>query len=66
MEPTYTVKAKVAEYVEDAKPAVIENISLEDLIAPTSIPEVKAEKEELGTPEEKPEDVTQFSLFGED
>ncbi len=66
MEPTYTVKAKVAEYVEEAKPAIIENIPLEDLIAPTPVLEVKAEQTEISTPEEKPEDVTQFSLFGED
>lgn len=66
MEPTYTVKAKVAEYVEEAKPAIIENIPLEALIAPTPIIETQVEKEETHTLEEKPEDVTQFSLFGEE
>lgn len=66
MEPTYSVKAKVAEYVEEAKPAIIENIPLEDLIAPSVITDIKSETTETSITEEKPEDVTQFSLFGEE
>ena len=63
MEPAAPVKAKVAEYVEEAKPApVIENIALEALIQPVSIPETA----EPVSVEEKAEDVTQFSLFGDD
>jgi hypothetical protein len=64
MEPT-PFKAKVAEYVEEVKPAIIDNISLEDLIKPKEIKPLLSEP-----PVEEPavsgEDVTQFSLFGED
>ncbi len=68
IEPTTPVKAKVAEYVEEAKAPVIENIALEDLIKPVSIPVSMdpVETDEKPNPEEKAEDVTQFSLFGED
>lgn len=62
IEPAAPVKAKVAEYVEEVKIPVIENIALEDLIAPNPIPTTQ-EDPKL---EEKAEDVTQFSLFGED
>lgn len=62
IEPTNTVKAKVAEYVEEAKAPIIENISLEALIQPNPI----QDSAETPSVEEKAEDVTQFSLFGED
>ncbi len=64
MEPT-PFKAKVAEYVEEVKPVIIDNISLEDLIKPQDI---KSEVNEttVEEPTEVIEDITQFSLFGED
>jgi len=67
IEPNPPVKAKVAEYVTETKTPVIENIALEDLIKPAPMPEtfVNQTISESGS-EEKPEDVTQFSLFGED
>lgn len=65
IEPTL-FKAKVAEYVEEAKPIIINNISLEELIQPTAIVPNTKEEPNLSNPEEKPEDVTQFSLFEED
>jgi len=64
LEPS-PIKAKVAEYVEEPKPVVIENISLEALIQPKPI-----EEQTMSIPETAPieadEDITQFSLFGED
>lgn len=66
IEPTTPVKAKVAEYVEETKAPVIENISLDELIRPADIPtQVQPEPAEEPKSEEKPEDVTQFSLFGD-
>ena len=64
MEPT-PFKAKVAEYVEEVKPIIIANISLEDLIKPQDIKPVVSELT-VESPAEASEDVTQFTLFGED
>jgi len=61
IEPAAPVKAKVSEYVEETKTPVIENISLEELIQPNPIPHAQEEPK----PEEKAEDMTQFSLFGD-
>jgi len=67
MEPTQIlVKAKVAQYVEEKQVVEIKNISLEELIQPSPLlvsPEVTTVESQS---EEKLEDVTQFSLFGED
>lgn len=66
VEPTAPVKAKVAEYVGETKAPVIENISLEELIKPAEVaPQAQAQPTEEPKAEEKPEDVTQFSLFGD-
>jgi len=66
MEPTQlNTKAKVAQYVEEVKPIEIKNISLEELIAPDPIPQAQVINEQV-VGEESGEDVTQFSLFGED
>ena len=66
VEPTAPVKAKVAEYVSETKAPVIENISLEELIRPADVnPQPAAEPSEEPKTDEKPEDVTQFSLFGD-
>jgi hypothetical protein len=67
MEPTQiTTKAKVAQYVEEAKPVEIKNISLEELIAPNPLPKTQNVSSEEAVSLENPEDVTQFSLFGEE
>jgi hypothetical protein len=67
MEPTQiNSKAKVAQYVEEAKPVEIKNISLEELIAPNPIPQTQNISSEEAVGSESPEDVTQFSLFGEE
>lgn len=67
MEPTQLrSKAKVAQYVEETQPIEIKNISLEELIAPNPIPQTQVVSNEIVSSEESPEDVTQFSLFGED
>ena len=68
IEPAAPVKAKVAQYVEEAKAPVIENIALEDLIQPNEIElavDAQSPQEEMKS-EEKAEDVTQFSLFGDE
>ncbi len=59
-------KAKVSEYVEAPKPIVIENISLEALIQPAPIMETPIEPVSGSAKPEIDEDITQFSLFGED
>jgi hypothetical protein len=67
MEPTQlNTKAKVVQYVEETKPIEIKNISLEELISPNPIPQTPVTTSEGTSNEENLEDVTQFSLFGED
>jgi hypothetical protein len=67
MEPTQlNTKAKVVQYVEETKPIEIKNISLEELISPNPIPQTPVTTSEGTSSEENLEDVTQFSLFGED
>ncbi len=65
LEPSH-FKAKVAEYVEEPKPVIIENISIENLIQPDPIVDIPVELISETTELEKDEDVTQFSLFEED
>ncbi|NTW95703.1 MAG: hypothetical protein HGB31_03690 [Erysipelotrichaceae bacterium] len=67
MEPTQLKsKAKVAQYVEETKPIEIKNISLEELISPNPIPQTQNTPNTETVLEENIEDVTQFSLFGEE
>jgi hypothetical protein len=67
MEPTQLKsKAKVAQYVEEIKPIEIKNISLEELISPDPIPQTQSVTSNDTVSEESVEDVTQFSLFGEE